>query len=117
MKRIFSKCTFVSTVLLASLSSTSWAATSEDCQRAVDEISVKERANYDSATEAEMTKYLSAANTSLMQKGGSAAALKELKAYEQSLNGAMNAKKIPQGDGAVLKDKLDKAMKCVSGLK
>ncbi|MBL0351575.1 MAG: hypothetical protein WAS49_04720 [Candidatus Dechloromonas phosphoritropha] len=117
MKRIFSKCTFVSAVLLAALSSTSWASTPEDCQRAIDEISVKGRANYDSATEAEMTKHLSAANTSLMQKNGSTQALKELKAYEQSLNGAMNAQKIPQGDGAVLKDKLDKAMKCVSGLK
>ena len=117
MKRIFSKCTVVSAVLLAAVSSTSWAATPEDCQRAIDEISVKGRANYDSATEAEMTKYISAANTALMQKGGSAQALKELKAYEKSLNGAMTAQKITQDDGAVLKDKLDKAMKCVSGLK
>jgi len=117
MKRIVSKPTVMSAVLLAALSSTSWAATPEDCQRAVDEISVKGRANYDSATEAEMTKYLTAANTSLMQKNGAAQALKELKSYEQSLNKAMNAQKITQGDGGLLKDKLDKAMKCVSGLK
>lgn len=109
------KFTVVSMVAL--LSSSAWAATPEDCQRAIDDVSVTGRANYDSATEAQMTKYLSAANTALMQQGGKAQAMTELKNYQQQLDAATKAQKIRADDSNALKDKLNKAMQCVSSLK
>ncbi|MBE2258115.1 MAG: hypothetical protein IAE88_04620 [Rhodobacteraceae bacterium] len=116
MIRTISKIAIASSLACAALSAPVWAATPEDCQRAVDEVSVSGRANYDTALEAQMTKYLNAANTALMQKQ-SAPAMSELKAYEQKLNEAIQAKKIDEKDGATLKDRLQQAMKCVGSLK
>lgn len=116
MIRTISKIAIASSLACAAPSAPVWAATPEDCQRAVDEVSVSGRANYDTALEAQMTKYLNAANTALMQKQ-SAPAMSELKAYEQKLNEAIQAKKIDEKDGATLKDRLQQAMKCVGSLK
>jgi hypothetical protein len=52
-----------------------------------------------------------------MQKGGSAQATAELKNYQQQLDAATKAQKIKVGDSNVLKEKLNKAMQCVSSLK
>jgi hypothetical protein len=104
-------------MVLAAMTSSAWAATPEDCQRAIDDVSITCRANCDSATEAEMTSYLNAANTALMQKGGSAQATAGLKDYQQQLDAATKAQKIKFGDSNVLKEKLNKAMQCVSSLR
>jgi hypothetical protein len=117
MNRVSIKMLTAASMVFAAMTSSAWAATPEDCQRAIDDVSITGRANYDSATEAQMTKYLSAANTALMQKGGSAQATAELKNYQQQLDAATKAQKIKVGDSDVLKEKLNKAMQCVSSLK
>ncbi|MBL8417044.1 MAG: hypothetical protein JNN31_02285 [Dechloromonas sp.] len=102
---------------LVSLScSAALAATPEDCQRAVDEVSIVGRANYDSATEAQLTKYLNAASTALVQKGGKVQATKEIQAYQQKLDEAVNAQKVKQGDAAKLKEASNKALQCINSL-
>ena len=117
MNSLSIKTLSAASLALAALSSPVLAATPEDCQRAVDEVSITGRANYDSATEAQMTKYLNAANTALMQKGGKAQAMSELNTYQQKLDEATKAQKIKVGDSNILKEKLDKAKQCVSSLK
>ncbi len=117
MNRVSIKMLTAASMVFAATTSSAWAATPEDCQRAIDDVSITGRANYDSATEAQMTKYLSAANTALMQKGGSAQATAELKNYQQQLDAATKTQKIKVGDSDVLKGKLNKAMQCVSSLK
>jgi len=116
MIRLTNKTAIASSLLCAVLSVPVWAATAEDCQRAVDKVSVTGRANYDTALEAQMTKYLNAANTQLMQKQN-AQAMSELKTYEQKLDEAIQAKKIAEKDGAGLKEHLHQAMTCVGSLK
>jgi hypothetical protein len=117
MKNLSIKTLSAASFALAALSSQVFAATPEDCQRAIDEVSITGRANYDSATEAQMTKYLQAANLALMQKGGKAQAMGELDMYQQKLDEATKAQKIKVGDSNALKEKLDKAKQCVSTLK
>lgn len=116
MNNMFIRNLSAASLALAALSSPVLAATPEDCQRAVDAVSIHGRANYDSATEAQMTKYLNAANTALMQKGGKAQAINELKMYQQKLDEATKAQKIKVDDSNLLKDKLGKAIECVNSL-
>lgn len=117
MTRVAIKTLTVASMAVAAFSTPAWAATPEDCQRAIDDVSVTGRANYDSTTEAQMTKYLNAANTALMQKGGKTQAMKELKTYQQDLDKATKAQKIKVDDSATIKDKLNTTMQCVSSLK
>jgi hypothetical protein len=107
---------FLVTSVLMGGSAAALAATPQECQRAVDEVSITGRANYDSATEAQLTKYLNAASTALMQKGGKVQAAKEIQSYQQELDKAMNTQKVKQGDAAALKDKSNKALQCINSL-
>jgi len=116
MIRPISKIAIATFLACAALSAPVAAATPEDCQRAVDKVSVSGRANYDTALEAQMTKYLNAANTLLMQNE-KAQAMGELKTYGEKLDEAIQAKKVAEKDGAALKGHLDQAMKCVGSLK
>lgn len=116
MKTLSLKAVALVSLFSAALAAPAWATPTEDCQRAIDEVSVTGRANYDTATEAEMTKYLSAANTFLIQNQKAKAA-GELKVYQGKLAAAVKAKKVAEKDNATISASLNKAMKCVDGLK
>ena len=116
MFRAISKITIASSLVCGALSAPVSAAPPDDCQRAVDDVSASGRAIYDTAFEAQMMQYLNAANTQLSQKQN-AQAMIELKTYEQELTAGIKAGKVAEKDGAGLKERLDRAMKCVSSLK
>ncbi len=116
MKNVSFKAVVLVPLLSAALAGPALATPADDCHRAIDQVSISGPTNYDSATEAEMTKYISDANVLLMQNQ-KAESLGELKKYQKRLSEAVKAKKVTESDHAMISEQLNKAMTCIENLK